>query len=208
MLFAFPETASSYLFDGRQIASRGEYMIQRSEALELVRKHVKNDKLVKHMLAVEAIMRALARRLGQNEEVWGLTGLLHDIDYELVGKDMSIHGLKSAEMLKGKLPEDALRAIRAHNELTGFKDDSPLAIALKAADQVSGLIVATALVMPNKKLEEVKVKSLMKKFKQKDFARRVRRDKILLCKKLGLTLEEFLELSLRALQEIHRELGL
>lgn len=183
-------------------------MINREEALEFLRDRVKNEKLIKHMLAVEAIMKALAKKLGYDEKLWSLTGLLHDIDYELVGKDMSRHGIVSAELLKNKLPEEALNAIRAHNELTGFHDDSALAIALRAADQVSGLIVATALVMPNRKLKEVKVKSLRRKFKQKDFARNIKREKILLCKRLGLDLEEFLELSLKALQEIHEDLGL
>ncbi len=183
-------------------------MISRDEALKMIDKYVRNDKLRKHMIAVEAIMRALARRLNEDEELWGLVGLLHDLDYEIVGKDMSKHGLISAKLLEGKLPDNALNAIRAHNELTGFKDDSKLAIALKAADQVSGLIIATALVMPNKKLAEVKVKSLKKKFKQKDFARNVKRDKIMLCERLGLSLNEFLQLSLEALQEISEELGL
>ncbi len=183
-------------------------MISREEALQLLHRNISNDKLVKHMLAVEAIMRALARRLNEDEELWGLVGLLHDIDYEKVGKDMTKHGLESAKMLEGMLPQEALDAIKAHNELTGFQCTSALAIALKAADQVSGLIVATALVMPHKKLDEVKVKSLKRKFKQKDFARGVDRSKILLCKELGLELNEFLELGLNALKEIHNELGL
>jgi len=92
--------------------------------------------------------------------------------------------------------------------MTGYESKTRLAIALKAADQVSGLIIATALVMPHKKLEEVKSSSLKKKFKQKDFARSVKRDKIKLCEQLGLSLEEFLELSLEALKEIHDKLGL
>jgi len=183
-------------------------MITRDEALRLLRENVRNDKLLKHMLAVEAIMRSIAKRINEDEELWGLVGLLHDVDYERVGKDMSKHGLESAEMLRGLLPEEALNAIKAHNDLTGFKDDSPLALALKAADQLSGLIVATALVMPHKKLEEVKVKSLKRKMKQKDFARSVDRAKILLCEQLGLSLTEFLEIGLRALQEIHECLGL
>ena len=183
--------------------------ISRDEALSLLKQYLKNNKLVKHCLAVEAIMRSLARELGENEDLWALTGLLHDIDYELVKGDMKRHGVVSTEsILKGKLPEEALKAIRAHNELTGFKYDSKLAYALKAADQVSGLIIATALVMPNKKLSEVKVSSLLKKFKQKDFARSVKREKIKLCEQLGLSLDKFLELSLKALQEIHEELGL
>ncbi len=183
-------------------------MLSRDEAIELVKKYVKNDKLVKHMIAVGAIMRALARRLGEDERLWELVGLLHDIDYEMVGGDMGRHGIVSAEILSGKLPEEALRAIQAHNELTGVKDDSKLAVALRAADQLSGLIVATALVMPNKKLSEVKVSTLRRKFKQKDFARGVKREKIREVEKLGLTLDEFLELGLKALQEVAGELGL
>ncbi|HIQ03312.1 MAG TPA: HDIG domain-containing protein [Desulfurococcales archaeon] len=183
--------------------------ISRDEALRLLKQYLKSDKLVKHCLAVEAIMRCIARELGENEVLWGLTGLLHDIDYEVVGGDMKKHGVVSSEnILKGKLPKEALDAIKAHNELTGFKCNSKLAYALKAADQISGLIIATALVMPSRKLSEVKVSSLMKKFKQKDFARRVRRDDIKLCERLGIPLEKFMELSLKALQEIHEDLGL
>ncbi len=179
------------------------------EALNLVQKYVKNDRLIKHMLAVSAIMGALARRLGENEELWRLVGLVHDIDYEITQSQPEKHGIVAAEeILKDKLPPEALSAIKAHNDLTGHRDESKLAIALKAADAVSGLIVATALVMPNKKLSEVKVETLKKKFKQKDFARGVNRNNILLCEKLGLSLDEFLELSLRALQEIADKLGL
>ena len=183
-------------------------MITRDEALQLIRSYVKNEKLIKHMIAVEAIMRKLAERLGEDKELWGLVGLLHDLDYEITQNEFEKHGLIAAEILKDKLPEEALNAIKAHNEKTGFKWESKLTYALKAADQVSGLIIATALVMPNKKLSEVKVSSLLKKFKQKDFARSVKREKIKLCEQLGLSLDKFLELSLKALQEIHEELGL
>jgi len=182
--------------------------LRREEALEFVKERVKDDRLFKHMLAVEALMRACARRLGEDEELWGLVGLLHDVDYEATKDDPKRHGLVSADLLKGLLPEDALDAIRAHNELTGFKCESRLAKALKACDQLSGLIVATALVMPSKRLREVKPKSLLRKFKQKDFARRVERDKIALCEELGMGLEEFLSLGLDALNGISRALGL
>ena len=183
-------------------------MITRDEALKLLKEKVRNDKLIKHMLAVEAIMRHLAKRLGEDEELWGLTGLLHDVDYDIVKGDMEQHGLKAAEILEGKLPPDAIDAIKAHNELTGFKCETKLAKALKAADHLAGLIVATALVMPHKRIDEIKLSSLKRKFKQKDFARGVSRDRIRLCEELGLTLEEFLELGLIALKEIHEELGL
>lgn len=182
-------------------------MVSRDEALELLRRYVLNDRNFKHSLAVEAIMRYLARRLGEDEELWGITGLLHDLDYELVGKDLSRHGLLTVEMLKDLLPVEALEAIASHNELTGRTSELKLSYALKMSDQIAGLIIATVLVMPNKKLDEVRVNSLLKKFKQKDFARSVDRDRILLCVKLGLSLEEFASISLEALKSIHNELG-
>lgn len=182
--------------------------MNRDEMIQLLHKHLHNDKLIKHVYAVEAIMKKLAERLGEDRETWGMVGLLHDLDYEYTMNDMKNHGLKSAELLKNILPEEALEAIRAHNELTGYVSTSKLTKALKAADQVSGLIVATALVMPNKSLSEVRIKSIKKKFKQKDFARGVSREKIRLIEELGLSLDEFFELSLKALQEIKDKLGL
>jgi len=183
-------------------------MLSREEALELLKANLKNDKLTKHSLAVASIMQALAKELGESEELWYLTGLLHDLDYEQTKANMKEHGIKSAELLEGKLPEQALSAIRAHNELTGYRDESNLAVALKASDAVSGLIIATALVMPDRKLASVRVESLKNKFRQKDFARNVKRENILLCEKLGLALEKFLEISLNALKEISEELDL
>lgn len=183
--------------------------MDRGEALALIREHVKSDKLVKHMVAVEAIMRKLAERLGEDPDLWGLVGLLHDLDYEETRGDFRAHGLVSARLLEGRLPEEALEAIRAHNELTGHAPKSRLAKALIAADQVSGLIVATALVMPSKRLAEVKLRSLKRKFKSKDFARSVDRGKILkYSQEIGLSLDEFLELSLEALRSVSGELGL
>ncbi len=188
-------------------------MLSRNEALGLIDQYIKNEKLKKHMLAVEAIMRALARKLGKDEKLWGLVGLLHDIDYELAhekGEDwMKYHGILAEEILKGKLPNEALHAIKAHNfENTGVKPQSDLDYALIASDSISGLIIACALVMPNKKLEEVKIETIAKKFKSKDFCRRIKREHITYCEKLGLKLGEFFELSLNALKEIASDLGL
>lgn len=181
-------------------------MIDESQALELLKKYIKNDKLRKHCLAVGKIMEKLAERLNEDKKLWKLVGLLHDLDYEIV--DMKEHGLKTAEILKNYFDESVLNAIKAHNELTGIKDETKLGIALRASDQISGLIVATALVMPSKKLEEVKVKSLKKKFKQKDFARKINRETIKEIEKVGIKLEEFFEISLNALKEISEDLGL
>ena len=184
-------------------------MIGRDEALAFLQSKLRNDRLVKHSLAVEAIMRRLAEKLGEDVELWGITGLLHDVDYEETANNPEVHGLRSAEMLEGMLPQEALDAIKAHNELTGYKCDSKLSHALLASDQVSGLIIASALEMPSKKLSEVKLSTLRKKLKQKDFARGVNRKKITsVPEKLGLALDEFLELSLKALQSISGNLGL
>lgn len=184
-------------------------MISREEALNLISSRISDERYFKHMVAVEAVMRGLARRMGEDEELWGLTGLLHDLDYEAVGGDFSRHGLEAAEMLKGRLPENCLNAIRAHNyEHTGVDPKDKLSYALIASDAISGLIVATALVMPHKRLEEVRVRSVLKKFKSKDFARGVDRSRILFCEKLGLTLEEFVETALEAMKSVADELGL
>ncbi|MEM2740001.1 MAG: HD domain-containing protein [Candidatus Bathyarchaeia archaeon] len=184
-------------------------MIGRGEAVNLVRRYVSDVRYVKHMVAVEAVMKGLARRLGEDEVLWGLTGLLHDIDYTIVKGDLSRHGSESSRMLEGILPQEALEAIRAHNyEHTGVPPDSKLSKALIAADAISGLIVAVALVMPNRKLDEVKVSSVMSKFKSKDFARGVDRNRILFCEKLGLKLEEFIEISLQSMKDVAGELGL
>ncbi len=184
-------------------------MLTRDDALKLVREWISNEKIRKHVLAVEAIMRGLARFFGEDEELWGLVGLLHDLDYDKVRDNMEMHARLTAEFLRDKLPSKAIKAILSHNEHTGVKPSSKLAYALIAADQISGLIIATALVMPSRKLEEVKVKSVRKKFKQKDFARGVRRDRILeALKHLGIDLNKLIEISLESLKPIHKELGI
>jgi len=183
--------------------------MDREEALRIVRENVANDKIVLHMIAVSAIMRELARHLGRDEGLWELAGLLHDIDYELTKDEPSRHGLEAEKILGGSVPPEIIRAIKSHNfENTGVRPESDLEKALIAADAVSGLIIAAALVMPNKKLAEVSVETLKRKFKQKDFARNVSRERITFCEQIGLTLDDFLEISLRALNGISRELGL
>ena len=180
-------------------------MLSEEEAEEILG-NIKNENLKKHMVAVAAIMEKLAEKLGKDKQIWRFVGLLHDIDYEKV--DMQEHGIKSAEMLEGKLPEYALHAIKAHNEMTGVKAENKLDYALRACDAASGLIVAAALVMPNKKLEEVKLSTLKNKFKDKSFARRVDRNRIMECEKLGIQLDDFLLLSLEAMKGIADKLGL
>lgn len=187
-------------------------LISRSEALELLKRYVRDEKIIKHCLAVEVIMRGLAERLGEDAGLWGLVGLLHDVDYDYVERDMKRHGLEAYNILKGLLPEHALQAIAGHNEHNGFTvtDEYAKKIlhALRASDHASGLVVATALVMPSKKLEEVKLDSLIRKFKSKDFARGVNRERIREVEKLGVKLEEFLEIALTSMKKIAGELGL
>lgn len=173
-----------------------------------LRQHVKNPNLTKHMIAVSAIMKGLARHLNEDEDLWEAVGLLHDIDYEKVNDDWDKHGLISAEIVQDLLPEDALHAIRAHNPGTGVGLESRLDIALIAADALSGLIIATALMMPSRKIAEVKVKSLNSKFRDRSFARSVDRNNILLCEKLGISLNDFFSLGLTALMPLSEELGL
>jgi putative nucleotidyltransferase with HDIG domain len=179
------------------------------EALQEVRKNISSNKIILHVIAVAKIMKALAQRLGEDEELWEVTGLLHDIDYERTKDEPSKHGLEAERILGSKVPHEVIRAIKAHNfENTGMLPKSDLDKALIAADAVSGLVIATALVMPNKRLTEVSVDTLKRKFKQKDFARNVNRGRILFCEQIGLSLDEFLELSLRSLSEISNVLGL
>jgi putative nucleotidyltransferase with HDIG domain len=183
--------------------------MERNEALNLVKENVSNKNLVKHMLAVEAIMRGLAERLGKDSEEWGLIGLLHDIDFDRTKDDPKNHAVVAAEMLKGKIDDEKIRVIKSHNyENTGFQPEKNIDYALIAADAVSGLVIAAALVIPSKKLVDVKAESIGKRYKEKDFARNCSRENMLFCEKLEITKEEFFEISLKALQGISTELGL
>jgi putative nucleotidyltransferase with HDIG domain len=186
-------------------------MISIENAVEQVEREIENDNLRKHMLAVSKIMDALADKMGitaEDKEKWILVGLLHDLDYERTKDNFEKHGIITAEMLKEELPEDCLQAIKAHNKRTGFEPNSVMGKALIAADAISGLIVPTALMMPTRKLSEVSVKSLKKKFSDKSFARNVSRGNIMICEELGFERNEFFKLALAALQTISDELGL
>ncbi len=184
-------------------------MITREEALILLKKYLHDEKLLKHSLAVESIMRSLAKKLGQSEELWGLVGLLHDLDYEYTRETPHLHAIMSTKILEGLLPREGLNAIKAHNYIhTQYLPVTDIDKGLLAADAVSGLIIATALVMPNKKLSEVTTKTLYSKYKDKSFAKKCDRNKIILCQDLNINLEDFLYLSLNALKDISTELGL
>jgi len=181
----------------------------REEALDSVRANVENENLVKHMLATEAIMRALARRFGEDEEEWGLTGLLHDIDVELTEDDMSTHSRLGADIARELgASERMARAILCHNEAHGIPRETMLDKALFCADPLTGLIIAGALVRPDKKLAGLEAKSVRKRFKEKSFAAGANREQIALCSELGLELDEFIEMGLEAMKGIARSLGL
>lgn len=183
--------------------------MNREAALKLVQKHVKNRNLIKHMLAVEAIMRSLAARFDEDIEQWGLAGLLHDIDYDKTADDPEQHSLIGADMLAAaELSPEIVYAVRVHNEVHGLPRLSLMDKALYAADPLSGLIVAGALIHPDRKLAAIDVPFLQKRFQEKSFARGASREQIETCQDIGLSLEQFLALSLSAMQEINIELGL
>ncbi|MEW6228322.1 MAG: HDIG domain-containing metalloprotein [Bacillota bacterium] len=183
--------------------------MDRQQALELVKKHVETKNLIKHMLATEAVMRALANHLGEDETKWALVGLLHDIDYDETAHEPGRHGLVGGEMLeKTGFPADVVQAVKAHNEYHGLPRESRLDKALYAVDPLTGLLVAAALIHPEKKLSAIDVGFVMNRFKEPSFARGANRDQIRTCSELGLSLEEFIGIGLRAMQEIAPDLGL
>ena len=184
--------------------------MDRDEALALMESHLEADNLRKHCLASEAIMRALADRLGEDPDKWGLAGLLHDLDYDQTKDDPARHGLVTAEILADKgLDPEIIEAIKVHNaEALGLKRASRFDLALTAAEVMTGMVVATALVYPDKKIKSVKPKSILKRMKEKAFAKGARREHILLCEEIGVPMPEFAALSLEAMGRIDRELGL
>ncbi len=185
--------------------------MEREKALELLKTYVKNENLVRHCLASEAVMRALAARLGADAALWGLAGLLHDIDVELTAGDLARHTHEAVKILsENGLPADLIEAVKMHNEAAhgGKKRSEVFHRALAAGETVTGLITATALVYPDRKLSSVKASSVTKRMKDKRFAASVDRGIILECEAAGLKLEEFVELSLGAMREIAPELGL
>ena len=181
----------------------------REEALDSIKANVENENLGKHMLATEAIMRALAKRLSEDEEEWGLTGLLHDIDMELTGGDMKTHSKLGADLARELGASEAMaHAILCHNEAHGIPRETKLDKALFCVDPLTGLIIAATLVRPDKKLAGLEAKSVMKKFKEKSFAAGANREQISLCSEIGLELNEFIKLGVEAMQAIADDLGL
>lgn len=191
----------------------------REEAYQLLIRYLKNKNLIKHSLAAEATMRSIyqhltpkAKQSSSDEEKWGITGLLHDIDYEVAQetKQLNKHGMLLFENGEVKLPEDIEHAIRAHNfTMTGTDPQSQMDWAITTCDQLTGLITACALVRPDKKLASVSIDSVQKKFGQKAFAAGADRTSIMFCEsKLNISLDDFIAITLHAMQTISDKLGL
>lgn len=174
-------------------------MIDRYSAMALLQEFNPEPHMIQHAASSEAVMRALARHFEEDEELWGMTGLLHDVDYPLTKEQPEQHGVRAIETLKGKLPPEALQAITAHNsEYTGVAPVSALDFSLRAAETVTGLISAAALMRPTG-MEGMQVKSLKKKMKDKAFAAAVSRERIKECERIDLPLDEFLAIAITAM---------
>lgn len=184
--------------------------MNRQQALQLLEEKIQTKNLVKHCLAVEVIMRELAGYYGEDEEKWGLAGLLHDIDYEEIKDDMVQHSKMGAEFLKQQgLDEEICQAVLKHNEAHGLQLETKIEKALFIADPMSGLIVAATLVLPSKRLADLTAENILNRFKEKSFAKGAKREIIQQCESLlNLSLNKFAEISLKAMQKISTQLGL
>ncbi len=193
--------------------------MSRSEAYQLLTKYLKNKNLIKHSLACEAAMKALYKHLtpqekqnDSDENTWGITGLLHDIDYEVAQKEnlLEKHGVLLFERNEIELPNAITHAIKAHNfHETNVMPESKMDWAIVTADRLTGLIVAAALVTPEKKIASLTTASVMKRFKEKSFAKGANRESIKLCEtKLNIPLETFVGITLTAMQSISSDIGL
>ena len=187
-------------------------MVTREQAMKIVNEFVKSESLIKHMLAVEAAVRFYAVKFGEDEERWGLVGLLHDFDYEL-NPDVSTNGHPNtgAPILRERgVDEETIRAILSHaTEVTGVERESKMELTLYAVDELTGLIAAVALVRPSKDIRDVKLKSVKKKWKMKAFAPGVNREEVEAgAEALGIPLDEHIQRVLEGMQVAAVELGL
>ncbi|MFO7995534.1 MAG: HD domain-containing protein [Dehalococcoidia bacterium] len=182
--------------------------LDREKILESIYTNVQDRSMVKHMLATEAIMRSLATELGEDEEEWGLTGLVHDIDIELVKDDMSSHSRLGADIAEELGVSEAMaHAILCHNEAHDIPRETKLDKALFCADLLSGLITATALIRPDK-LSGLTATPVMKSFREKVFAAGVTQEQVAQCREIGMEPEEFIGLGIEAMKGIASELDL
>lgn len=184
--------------------------MNKEQAFALLSNHVKNQNLIRHHLACEAAMRALARHFHNNEDSWGLAGLVHDIDWEETKDDPHRHSIRAEIILReAGLPDEIIRAVKAHNHLHNLPLETLMEKALFVAEELTGMITACALVQPDKKLASVKPESVVKKMKDKAFARGVNRETISRSQELlGIDCMGLIGLTLGAMQDISGDLGL
>ena len=190
--------------------------MDREKAYNLLIKNVKNKNLLKHCLAVEAIMRGVAEYLSKEKnnplydsDKWAIAGLVHDIDYDKTFDSSEKHSIVGAQILhESGFDDEIVYAVKAHNNIHGFEPKSDMDIALFSTDPLSGLIVAAALITPEKKLGAIDTKFVLNRYKERLFAKGANRQNMLECEKIGLSLEKFIEIGLSAMQKIDRELGL
>jgi len=182
--------------------------MNRSDSYAIVREYIKNENLVRHMLAVEAAMRFYAEKFGEDVEIWGNTGLLHDFDWE-IHPSLEQHPQDGAPILRERgVPEEIVRAIQSHADHTGVPRQTPMEKALYACDEITGLIVAVALVRPSRSLSDLKVKSVKKKWKDRSFAAGANREEIEdAAQEFGIELWEHVENVIEAMREVANDLG-
>ena len=183
--------------------------MDRPEALSIVKEYIKNPNLINHMFSVEAAMRFYARKFNQNEELWGLTGLLHDFDWE-IHPTLEEHPQAGAPMLRERgVPEVIVRAILSHADHTGVPRETPMQKALYACDEITGLVTAVALVRPSRSLHDLQASSVKKKWKDRSFAAGANREEITKAtEEFGLPLWEHVDNVIQAMRRIAPELGL
>ncbi len=183
--------------------------MDRSEALSIVREFVKNENLVRHMLAVEAAMRFYAAKFGEDQETWGITGLLHDFDWE-IHPTLEQHPIAGATILRERgVPEDIVRGVLSHADHTDVPRQSSMEKALFACDEITGLITAVALVRPSRSLTDLEASSVKKKWKDRAFAAGANREEIArAAQEIGIDLWEHVSNVILAMRSIAPELGL
>ncbi len=184
--------------------------ISKMDALKLLQQYVKKESMIAHSLASEVVMRHLAIQLHQDADKWAIAGLLHDLDVEVTQANAKTHGQVCIQMLReAGVDEEVIDAISMHNEESSGKERSTVfQHALAAGETITGLIIATTLVYPDKKIASIKTKSVVKRMKEKAFAASVKRENILECEKIGIPLAEFAEIAIVAMKTIAEEIGL
>ena len=186
--------------------------LSRSDTLELLRKHNKDEGHIRHALAVEATMRWFARKAGADEDLWGIAGLIHDIDWEEMQATPQLHTKEGAKWLRSEgYPEEIARAVEAHGWgiCSDVEPKSPMEKTLFTIDELTGMVITAALVRPSRSLSDLEVKSVKKKWKDKAFARGVDRDLILKgADMMGVQLDDLIQGVIEAMRPVERELGL